>query len=55
MVEAVQQPETAVSPVAMSRLDNKLIAELEVLLFAKGFKQAKTLGRKPVAAFSMSR
>ena len=55
MVEAAQQPETAVSPVAMSRPDNELIAELEVLLFAEGFKQAKMLGRKPVAAFSMSR
>ena len=41
MAEATQQPETAVSPVAMSRLDNKLIADLEVLLFAEGFKQAK--------------
>ena len=37
----------------MSRLDNELIAE--VLLFAKGFKETKTLGRKPVAAFSLSR
>ena len=56
MAEAAQQPETAVSPVAMSRLDNKLIAELEVLLFAEGFKQAKkTLERKPVAAFPTSR
>ena len=53
MAEAAQQPETAVSPVAMSKPDNKLIAE--VLLFAEGFKQAETLGRKPVAAFSMSR
>ena len=40
---------------AISGLDNKLIAELEVLLFAKGFKQAKMLGSKPVAAFSLSR
>ena len=56
MVEAAQQPETAVSPVAISRPDNKLIAELEVLLFAEGFEQAKTLRRrKPVAAFSVSR
>ena len=56
MAEASQQPETAVSPVAMSRPDNKLIAELEVLLFAEGFKQAKkTLEKKPVAAFSTSR
>ena len=56
MAEAARQPETAVSPVAMSRLDNKLIAELEELLFAEGFKQAKkTLERKPVAAFPTSR
>ena len=27
----------------------------EVLLFAEGFKQAKTLRRKPVAAFSLSK
>ena len=56
MAESARQPETAVSPVAMSiaRLDNELIAELEVLLFAEGFKQAKMLGRKPVAAFTMS-
>ena len=40
-------------PVAMSRPDNELIAE--VLLFAEGFKQAKMLGRKLVAAFSLSR
>ena len=55
MVEAAQQPETAVSPVAMLRPDDKLIAGLQVLLFAEGFKQAKTLGRKTVAAFCMSR
>ena len=55
MVEAAQQPETTVSPVAMSKLNNKLISELEVLHFAEGFKQAKTLGRKPVAAFCMSK
>ena len=56
VAESARQPETAVSPVAMSiaRLDNELIAELEVLLFAEGFKQAKMLGRKPVAAFTMS-
>ena len=40
-------------PVAMSKPDNELIAE--VLLFAEGFKQAKQLGRKLVAAFSLSR
>ena len=40
-------------PVAMSRPDNELIAE--VLLFAEGFKQAKMLGRKLVASFSLSR
>lgn len=40
-------------PVAMSKPDNELIAE--VLLFAEGFKQAKPLGRKLVAAFSLSR
>lgn len=40
-------------PVAMSKPDNELIAE--VLLFAEGFKQAKTLGRKLVVAFSLSR
>ena len=49
LAEAAQQPETPVSPV--SRPDNELVAELKVLLFAEGFKQAKTLGRKPVAAF----
>ena len=40
MAEAAQQPETAVSSVAMSRPDNELIAELEVLPFAEEFKQA---------------
>ena len=53
MAEAAQQPETAVSPVAMSRPDNELVAV--VLLFAEGFKQAKTLRKKPVAAFSLAR
>lgn len=39
-------------PVAMSRPDNELIAE--VILFAEGFKTAKSLGRKLVAVFSLS-
>ena len=40
-------------PVAMSRPDNELIAE--VILFSEGFKDAKSLGRKLVAIFSLSR
>ena len=40
-------------PVAMSRPDNDLIAE--VILFSEGFKNAKTLGTKLVAVFSLSK
>lgn len=40
-------------PVAMSQPDNELIAE--VILFSEGFKDAKSLGRKLVAIFSMSK
>ncbi|KAK3862338.1 hypothetical protein Pcinc_031789 [Petrolisthes cinctipes] len=40
-------------PVAMSRPDNELIAE--VILFSEGFKDAKSLGRKLVAIFSLSK
>lgn len=40
-------------PVAMSRPDNELIAE--VILFSEGFKEAKALGRKVVAVFNLSR
>ncbi|EPY79965.1 hypothetical protein CB1_000877044, partial [Camelus ferus] len=40
-------------PVAMSRPDNELIAE--VILYSEGFKDAKVLGRKLVAIFSLSR
>ena len=40
-------------PVAMSRPDNELIAE--VILFAEGFKTAKSLGRKLVSVFSLAR
>ncbi|KAB1272094.1 Cytoplasmic dynein 2 heavy chain 1 [Camelus dromedarius] len=39
-------------PVAMSRPDNELIAE--VILYSEGFKDAKVLGRKLVAIFSLS-
>ena len=37
----------------MSRPDNDLIAE--VILFSEGFKTAKTLGRKLVAVFTLSK
>ena len=37
----------------MSRPDNELIAE--VILFSEGFKDAKSLGRKLVAVFNLSR
>ena len=40
-------------PVAMSKPDNELIAE--VILFSEGFKDAKTLGRKLVAVFNLSK
>ena len=40
-------------PVAMSRPDNELIAE--VILFSEGFKGAKAIGRKLVAIFTLSR
>ncbi|XP_025088458.1 cytoplasmic dynein 2 heavy chain 1-like isoform X3 [Pomacea canaliculata] len=40
-------------PVAMSKPDNDLIAE--VILFSEGFKHAKSLGRKLVAIFNLSR
>ncbi|XP_019521077.1 PREDICTED: cytoplasmic dynein 2 heavy chain 1 [Hipposideros armiger] len=40
-------------PVAMSRPDNELIAE--VILYSEGFKDAKVLGRKLVAVFNLSR
>ncbi|XP_069495113.1 cytoplasmic dynein 2 heavy chain 1 isoform X2 [Ambystoma mexicanum] len=40
-------------PVAMSRPDNELIAE--VILHSEGFKEAKILGRKLVAIFNLAR
>ncbi|KAI1893942.1 hypothetical protein AGOR_G00128840 [Albula goreensis] len=40
-------------PVAMSRPDNDLIAE--VILYSEGFKDGKVLGRKLVAIFNLSR
>ena len=40
-------------PVAMSRPDNDQIAE--VILFSEGFKEAKSIGRKLVAVFNLSR
>ncbi|XP_052794024.1 cytoplasmic dynein 2 heavy chain 1-like isoform X3 [Mya arenaria] len=40
-------------PVAMSKPDNEQIAE--VILFSEGFKQAKSVGRKLVAIFNLSR
>ncbi|XP_068122972.1 cytoplasmic dynein 2 heavy chain 1 isoform X2 [Hyperolius riggenbachi] len=40
-------------PVAMSRPDNELIAE--VILYSEGFKEAKILGRKLVAIFNLAR
>ena len=40
-------------PVAMSKPDNEQIAE--VILFSEGFKQAKSLGRKLVAIFNLSK
>ena len=39
-------------PVAMSKPDNELIAE--VIMFSEGFKDAKNLGRKLVAIFNLS-
>ena len=39
-------------PVAMSRPDNELIAE--VILFSEGFKHAKEIGRKLVAVFNLA-
>ncbi|KAI3354358.1 hypothetical protein L3Q82_018881, partial [Scortum barcoo] len=40
-------------PVAMSRPDNELIAE--VILYSEGFKNGETLGRKLVAIFNLAR
>lgn len=40
-------------PVAMSKPDNELIAE--VLLFAEGFREARALGRKVASLFGLSR
>ena len=40
-------------PVAMAKPDNELIAE--VVLFSEGFKHAKSLGRKVVAVFNLSK
>ncbi|KAL2095874.1 hypothetical protein ACEWY4_008022 [Coilia grayii] len=40
-------------PVAMSRPDNELIAE--VILYSEGFKDGKVLGRKLVAIFNLAR
>ncbi|KAL8191062.1 UNVERIFIED_CONTAM: Cytoplasmic dynein 2 heavy chain 1, partial [Gekko kuhli] len=40
-------------PVAMTRPDNELIAE--VILYSEGFKDAKILGRKLVAIFNLAR
>ena len=40
-------------PVAMSRPDNELIAE--VLLFSEGFREAKAIGRKLVAVFNLAK
>ncbi|XP_032214095.1 cytoplasmic dynein 2 heavy chain 1 isoform X5 [Mustela erminea] len=40
-------------PVAMSRPDNELIAE--VILYSEGFKDARVLGRKLVAIFNLAR
>ncbi|XP_069664408.1 cytoplasmic dynein 2 heavy chain 1 isoform X2 [Haliaeetus albicilla] len=40
-------------PVAMTHPDNELIAE--VILYSEGFKDAKILGRKLVAIFSLAR
>lgn len=40
-------------PVAMSKPDNELIAE--VILFSEGFKEAKAIGRKLVAVFSLAK
>jgi len=40
-------------PVAMSKPDNELIAE--VILFSEGFKDARNLGRKLVAIFNLAR
>ena len=40
-------------PVAMTKPDNDLIAE--VILYSEGFKEAKSLGRKLVSLFTLSR
>lgn len=40
-------------PVAMTRPDNELIAE--VILYSEGFKDAKPLGRKLVDIFNLAR
>ncbi|KAF2362508.1 ATPase dynein-related AAA domain [Trinorchestia longiramus] len=40
-------------PVAMSRPDNDLIAE--VILYSEGFKSARSIGRKLVAVFTLSK
>ncbi len=40
-------------PVAMTKPDNELIAE--VIMFSEGFKHAKSVGRKLVAVFNLSK
>ena len=50
---SMQHTSQTVSDINQLCVHDKLIAE--VLLFAEGFKQAKMLGRKLVAAFSLSR
>lgn len=40
-------------PVAMTKPDVDLIAE--VIMFSEGFKEAKSLGRKLVSVFNLSR
>ena len=50
---SMQDTSQTVSDIHQLCVHNKLIAEEP--LFAEGFKQAKMLGRKPVAAFSLSR
>ena len=40
-------------PVAMTKPDNDLIAE--VILYSEGYKEAKSLGRKLVSLFTLSR
>ncbi len=40
-------------PVAMAKPDLDIIAE--VIMFAEGFKEAKSLGRKLVSTFNLSK